>query len=523
MNKHKHKILAVSFALVLIGILIIQAYWVRSVIEVRNKQFDNSVFSSLQATVGALEQKENITFITKLDEDTLIKHVSKNRVHKNLPTEKHVQVFSEAKVTKNKKGSSSYSYSYSVTGDSANVKIVSKSGPNASAQAFAFTSDTMMDVNMEEFMDTLNLENKLSKIGVLIHKIAAGKEDSVLPLPKGEEIERLLKSSLAQNNIDIPFYLGMKVNDTDAYKTSNADTSILFNSDYHSELFLNDVLKRKGLVYVSFPDKNTFIFSEMIWLLIALSVFTLLIVLMFYTTLSNFKKQKKLNDLKSDFINNMTHELKTPLATIQLASEVIMKQTTDSDSPIHQMANTIKSQSKRMDDDVRNILQAALLDSSASVSLNSSKFDLKKTIEEIIMSFNLLVKEKNIIIKLSYNAPENILADKDLLEKALSNLIDNAVKYSEARQEVSVEVKSLDHAVWISVADKGSGISKEDIPHVFEKFYRAGKGNIHYNKGYGLGLSFVKKIAELHQGKVELISEKNKGTKVTLTIPQKHE
>ncbi|MDP2388593.1 MAG: HAMP domain-containing sensor histidine kinase [Bacteroidota bacterium] len=515
MNKHKHKILSVSFALVLIGILIIQAYWVRFVIEVRNNQFDNAVFNSLQSTVGALEQKENITFITKLDQDTIVKHVTKKPRKK-----RRVQVFSEAKVTKNETSASSYSYEYSVTDDSANVKIVSKSGPKASAGTFVFSSDSLTEAHVEEFMDTLNLENKLSRIGVLIHKIAAGKEDSVLSLPKGEEVEKLLRSSLAQNNIDIPFYLGMKVNDADAYKTTNADTGALFSSDYHSELFPNDVLNRKGLLYVSFPNKNSFIFSEMIWLLIALSVFTLLIVLMFYTTLSNFKKQKRLNELKSDFINNMTHELKTPLATIQLASEVIMKQSGDPQSPVHQMANTIKSQSKRMDDDVKNILQAALLDNSTAVALNYSKFDLKKTIEEMIFSFDLIAKEKNVSIKLRYDATENISADKDLLEKALNNLVDNAIKYSDLEKEVRIEVKSLDKALQISVTDKGSGISKEDIPHVFDKFYRAGKGNIHYNKGYGLGLSFVKKVAELHNGKVELVSERNKGTIITLTIPQ---
>lgn len=517
MNKHKHKILAISFALVLIGILIIQAYWIRSVIEVRNKQFDSAVFSSLQTTVRALEQKENVTIITRMGEDTIVK-----RTYSKPKLQKRVQVYSESKVTKNYAGTSSYSYAYSIKDDSANVSIVSKGNPTTTAGAFVLSSDSMvnMELQTEEFMDTSALEKKLSKIGVLIHKFAAGKSDSVLSLPKGEEVEKLLKKSLVQNNVDIPFYLGMKVNETNAYITTGSDTNELFTSFYRSDLFPNDVLNRKGSLYVLFPNKNSFVFSEMSWLLIALSVFTLLIILMFYTTLSNFKKQKKLNDLKSDFINNMTHELKTPLATIQLASEVIMKQTADDKSPIHQMANTIKSQSKRMDDDVKNILQAALLDNGNSVVLNSSKFDLKKTMEEMIFSFDLIAKEKAVSIKLRYDAPENVLADKDLLEKALNNLVDNAIKYSEAGQEVSITVKSLNNALQISVTDKGSGISKEDLPHVFDKFYRAGKGNIHYNKGYGLGLSFVKKIAELHKGKVELTSEKNKGTIITLTIPQ---
>jgi len=256
-NKHKHKILAVSFALVLIGILIIQAYWIRSVVETRNKQFDSAVFSSLQTTIRALEQEENVTIITRMGEDTIVK-----RTYHKPKLQKRVQVYSASKVVKNNTGSSSYSYAYSIKDDSADVRIVSKGKPNATAGVFLLSSDSMvnMELQTEEFMDTSSLEKKLSKIGVLIHKMAAGKNDSILSLPKGEEVERLLKNSLAQNNINTPFYLGMKVNDTDAYKTADADTSALFNSDYHAELFPNDVLNRKGSLYVSFPEKNSFVF-----------------------------------------------------------------------------------------------------------------------------------------------------------------------------------------------------------------------------------------------------------------------
>ncbi|HEY1041096.1 MAG TPA: HAMP domain-containing sensor histidine kinase [Bacteroidia bacterium] len=518
---NRYKILAVSFALVLVGILVIQAYWVNSVIDTRNKQFDAAVFSSLQSTIAALEQKENITFISKVSNDTIVKRVYKKSPKKSRKPAKKVKIYSGTNIIESgDDATSTYMYQYSITNDSGNVNVVAKSGSGRSAGAFVFSSDSNVVIETEDLAYEPEMENKLSKIDVLIQKIAAGKADSVPKLPAGEEVEKILGNALAQNDVDIPFGIGMKIRDSSSYTSASADTGKLFSSIYKADIFPNDVLKRKGLLYVEFPGKNTYIFSEMMWLLVSLLLFTLLIIFMFYSTLANFRKQKKLNELKSDFINNMTHELKTPLATIQLASDVIMKHALAVDPQIGQMATTIKKQSKRMDEDVKNILQIALLENPASVVLQYSDFSLKNSLQEIADSFQLIATEKQLRISINYDGSEQIFADKDLLEKALCNLIDNAVKYSNRGGEVAVQAYISGVEIKVLVSDTGKGVNKEDLPFVFDKFYRAGKGDIHYNKGYGLGLSFVKRIAELHKGSVILISEKNKGTVVTLTIPK---
>lgn len=510
---NRYKLLAVSFALVLIGTLAIQAYWVVSVIEIKKKQFDDAVFSCLHATVEALEQRENITFISHFDSDTFASHAIPGGRHS-----KNVRMI--ARVGENKK-TRTYSIEHTVRTDSVHRDFLEKNHPDELTQSLIFASDTMVNIKLKE-KDTAAIDAKLSKIGVLIHKMAAeGRDSLLLKLPEGKEVENIVGQALKRHNISLPFRLGIKGDSKEQYQSANADSAALFSSPYRADMFPNDVLRRQGQIYLDFPDKHSYIFSNILWLLLALLVFTASLIFMFYATLSNYKKQKKLNAIKADFINNMTHELKTPLATIQVASDIILKQEGDSGSQVYQMAKAIKEQGKRMDKDVKNMLQAALLENSGHMKLHCSTFSLKEILEETRLTFRLLAAQKQVQLEIDCPRELRIEADRDLLGKALNNLLDNAIKYSSENGLVRLEARLSNGFAAITVADSGSGIAREDLPYVFDRFYRAGKGNIHYNKGYGLGLSFVKKIVELHKGKTELKSEPGKGTVITLLLPQK--
>lgn len=509
---NRYKLLAISFALVLIGTLAIQAYWVVSVIAVKNKQFDDAVFNCLHATVQALEQRENITFISRFERDTLISHDFPEGKRK-----KNIQVISRMDEHKKVR---TYRYEHTVHTDSEHRDLLKKIHPEGLTQTLVFASDTMVNIKLTG-KDTAALDEKLSKIGVLIHKLAAEGRDSLLmKLPEGKEVEKIVGRALRSHNIDLPFKLGIKGENKQQYQSANTDSAALFSSPYRADIFPNDVLRRQGQIYLDFPGKHSYIFSNILWLLLALVIFTASLIFMFYATLSNYKKQKKLNAIKADFINNMTHELKTPLATIQVASDIILKQEGNSEGQVYQMARAIKEQGKRIDEDVKNMLQAALLESSDNMELNYSDFNLQEILEETRLTLRLLAAQKHLQVEVHWAEKLSIRADKDLLIKALNNLLDNAIKYSPENGTIILEARDAGTSFEIAVKDSGSGIAKEDLPYVFDRFYRAGKGNIHYNKGYGLGLSFVKKIVELHKGKAELKSEPGKGTTITLILPQ---
>ncbi|MCE3295960.1 MAG: hypothetical protein K0R65_1674 [Crocinitomicaceae bacterium] len=505
---NRYKLLAVSFALVLIGTLAIQAYWIFSVIEIKNKQFDDAVFNALQSTVEALEQRENITFIKHLETDSIVKGHNPGAFR----TEK-IQI-----IRKSNTSDQEHRFEYQLDSDS----LLHESQRQKELKTIVLSSDTMMHVRLrEEDHKLATLDAKLSKINVLIHKMATDESDFLLKIPEGKEVEQLLASRLRKHNVKLPFSLGMKLHEQTGYQSPEADSAALFSSAYSTEIFPDDVLKREGRLYVDFPGKNAYIFSNILWLLLVLVLFTASLIFMFYATLSNYKKQKKLNAIKSDFINNMTHEFKTPLATIQVASDIILKQSADPGSQVHQMARAIKEQGKRIDEDVKNMLQSALLESSGSMELHYSHFNLGEAMEETRRAFHLLAAQKEVEVEILCRENLPVEADKDLLGKALNNLLDNAIKYSPQNGRIILEAQNSGASVEITVKDSGSGIAKEDLPYVFDRFYRAGQGNIHYNKGYGLGLSFVRKIVELHGGKAEIKSGPGQGTEVKLTIPQK--
>ena len=504
----KSNFLALSFALVLIGILVIQAYWFFSVVQVKNERFDDDVFESLQQTVQTMEKFEDFQIVTHvITNDSLSTTVvSPNKSHRMI---EDIRISSDLSSEKNQL------IEHQVIQDVQKDSFIVEKTKG---------TKQIIEIKNANIQQEKALRKRMSGMHLMLKKLSVLRENQSLPAPDVKEISKILKKRLAERNIHLPFDLALKMKNKTIYEDSKIDSLALFSSVYHSELYPDDVFKRKGQIFLFFPSKSTYIFSEMLWMLIILIVFTLLLIFMFYWTLANFKKQKTLNELKSDFINNMTHELKTPLATIQIAADTILKQSISKEDELSQkMAFTIKQQGKRVDDDVKNLLQIAMLDNAEAVDLNVSEFNIIELLNECRLLFDLIAKSKEITIHPVTFEQIQIIADRELLLKAINNLIDNALKYSESGQAIVIQVRVKEKMVIITVTDQGIGIAKAEIPFVFDRFYRTGKGNIHSNKGYGLGLSFVKKIIELHQGKIELESEEGKGTSIHLLIPLNHE
>jgi two-component system phosphate regulon sensor histidine kinase PhoR len=247
--------------------------------------------------------------------------------------------------------------------------------------------------------------------------------------------------------------------------------------------------------------------------------FTLILCTAFYVTLTALLRQKKLSEIKNDFINNMTHELKTPLATISLAVDAMRNEKVQGNKEkLHYFSGIIKEENKRMNKQVETILQAALMDKQ-EIQLNKKPVQVHAVIEGILDNFQLQLNEKQATLDLQLNAKNDLIAaDEVHFTNLVANLMDNAVKYSKEQLHLKLSTSSSGKYITIRLEDNGIGMSKETQKRIFEKFYRAHTGNIHNVKGFGLGLSYVKTMVDAHEGKIKVDSMLGRGTVFTIDM-----
>lgn len=287
------------------------------------------------------------------------------------------------------------------------------------------------------------------------------------------------------------------------------------NADYSS------VLPDEGIIVVV-HDLKGLVQGETRFMIVSAIFFTLMIVAAFYVTVSALLRQKKLSEIKNDFINNMTHEFKTPLATISLAVDALRNEKVVADrEKSGYFTGIIKEENKRMNKQVETILQASLLDRQEQ-QLNLKPLHVHLVIREALENVRLQLEGKGGSSELQLNARTDLIeADEVHFMNLITNLIDNAIKYSKENLLIRISTHSTPRMLVIRIEDNGIGMTKETQRRIFEKFYRAHTGNLHNVKGFGLGLSYVKTIVEAHQGRIKVDSTIGKGTAFTLEFPLK--
>lgn len=275
-------------------------------------------------------------------------------------------------------------------------------------------------------------------------------------------------------------------------------------------------------VVVVFPEIQNFIFSSLGWMIAGAILFTLIILAAFYITVRALIRQKKLSEIKSDFINNMTHELKTPLATISLAVDAIRNpKVVGNPDKLQYFSSIIKDENKRMNKQVETILQAALLDKQ-EVQLRLKELHVHEILANISDNFRLQMDERKGKLTIDPDAQNDLIEGDDVhITNMLSNLVDNAIKYSKEDVPPVIRISTLNYGKYLRVRleDNGIGMSKETVSRIFEKFYRAHTGNIHNVKGFGLGLSYVRTMVDAHHGKIKVDSVPGKGSVFTVDLP----
>ncbi len=249
--------------------------------------------------------------------------------------------------------------------------------------------------------------------------------------------------------------------------------------------------------------------------------FSLAIIFIAFTTaIYQLIKQRKISQIKTDFINNMTHEFKTPIATINLALDAIKNpQVIDDKEKVARYLSMIKEENKRMHAQVENVLRISKLEKN-ELNISKDRVDLHDLIQEAVDHVELIVEDRNGYIKTNLNAEySTVLANDSHFTNVIINILDNAVKYSPEEPKINIVTENIGNSIILKISDQGSGMSKAAQKRVFEKFYREHTGDIHNVKGHGLGLAYVKRIVEDHHGHISVESEKGKGSTFIIKLP----
>lgn len=337
-------------------------------------------------------------------------------------------------------------------------------------------------------------------------------------------IRKLLTEELHSRDINSPFNIEIRDRHKMIYQTANSE-GFNINSKYTrytTALFKGDLGTPTGRLSIYFPDKKAVIVDNMSYLTLpTLALFALLIGCFAYT-LSIIFKQKKISEMKTDFINNMTHEFKTPVATIMIASESLKDpEIANNEKRVNRLANIIYDENVRLGNHIERVLNIAKLEKE-NLKIEHTKVKINELTEGVLDSMQLQLHKVGGTLQKEFNATQDtVIGDELHLSNVLFNLVDNAIKYSPNSPEISVKTFNSKDNIVISVSDKGMGMTKEQQEKIFDQFYRIPTGNVHNVKGFGLGLSYVSDIIKILNGKIQVKSEKDKGTTFEVTLPLK--
>ena len=346
------------------------------------------------------------------------------------------------------------------------------------------------------------------------------------------EIEEKLKKAFDANGIkDVRFEFGISSTvGLNPYELKSANLVKAIEDTVNNKKFVYVLQVPSGSDYESLmpeemmilviPDVKNNIFRQLRWLMIGAILFTLIICSAFYVTVSALFKQKKTSEIKNDFINNMTHEFKTPLATISLAVDAMRNEKVLQDrEKMGYFSGIIKEENKRMNKQVETILQASLMERQ-EIQLNKVPIHVHEVIDNVLDNFQLQLADKNSKTVLQLNATADLIEGDDVhFTNLISNLVDNAVKYSKENLVIKISTVNTGKHIQVRIEDNGIGRNKETQKRIIEKFYRAHTGNVHNVKGFGLGLSYVKTMVDAHGGKIKVESATGRGTTFIIDMP----
>lgn len=357
-----------------------------------------------------------------------------------------------------------------------------------------------------------DLEKELSEVNVpLKRRIHFGYLDSMLQ----SELRN------AGINIDYKFQVASARNDDMLiFRSASMEVEFEPENTYRTVLFPDDMVRDAGMLMLTFPDKNSMILSNMGIMMGSSGALLLILLFCFGFTIHSIIRQKKISEMKTDFINNMTHEFKTPVATIMIASEALKDpEITVDKQRVSRLAGIIFDENIRLGNHIERVLNIAKIDK-GDLKLDFKSLDMNDLVAAVTDSMQLQIQKKEAKVNVELNASKSTLVGDELhLSNVIYNLIDNALKYSKGVPEISITTLTSGTNLIIRVVDKGIGMSKDQLSKIFNQFYRIPTGNVHDVKGFGLGLSYVNNIIKRHSGNIRVKSERDKGSEFEIVLP----
>lgn len=551
MSRTRLFVIAALMSVALVGIIYMQVNWILHDYEVIQEQFNTRVNEAMHNVADRLETKEAYSIISNrlvtINNDSVFSVFRNKESLTEFPAEPP-EPPSPPDVPKISSTSSPlYPPDYpdplddegfdEIKMEVRNVggrKIILRHNNNVitideSANAIIAQSEKLEQKKQLLQKQREKIDSKLKKFQSVMNEVAiefATDDRTLQQRVNQKQLDSLIHHELNNKGINIEYDYGVTDDNfsTLAFANKSKDTKALSQSHHIVDLFPNDVFSQPVYLSIVFPQDVKYFLSGMWPMLLSSSAFSIIIVLGLAYTIHIILRQKKLGEIKNDFINNMTHEFKTPIATISLASDAVANpKIYENKESITRYMGIIKEENARMHKHVETILQMALLDKK-NFNIKSERILINELVTKAVEQIRLQIenKEGRIEFKPADNVGE-ITGDYALLLNSVLNLLDNANKYTPEKPEIIVTTYLLLNTVHISVKDNGIGMSKEVQKNIFEKFYRATSGNVHDVKGFGLGLSFVKAIALAHKGDVRVTeSIPGKGTTIELIIPVSH-
>ena len=515
MKKSTIWIIAIIMGFSFLALLYLQLSYIEEMAKMKKEQFDESVNRSLYQASRNLEVNETLRYLEKDVNETERRAFRQDSVsfHGDLNN-----------------GTVQHSHQYAVAGkdgtiySSFQLKTITTK-PSTIPKAMILRSDknsiNEASKSLQEIVRNRYVYQKALLDEVVYNILYTASDKPLRERINFKLLDQDIRAELLNNGINIPYHFTVSTADgREVYRCPDYTEDGLPYT-YSQVLFRNDPSSKMGVVRIHFPDINGYIFSSVRFMIPSV-VFTLVLLITFIFTIVVIFRQKRYTEIKNDFINNMTHELKTPIASISLAAQMLNDNSVGkSPAMLSHLGEVINDESKRLRFLVEKVLQMSMFDRKKAV-FKKKELDLNEMVENIANSFTLRVEHTGGKIYTEIEAIDSaIYVDEMHFQNVIFNLLDNAVKYRKQDMPLDIYMKTWndDQYLYLSIRDTGMGIKKENLKKIFEKFYRVHTGNLHDAKGFGLGLAYVKKIIDLHKGTIHVESEFGKGTKFTIALP----
>ncbi|MUU76856.1 sensor histidine kinase [Winogradskyella endarachnes] len=506
-------------SLSLLGIIFVQSYFINNSLENEKKNFSRSVKRSLSFVSNTIEENEFRDYVNKLKpylkddnkaSSSIIKELfiateddinDKTIIHRNTVFEELYKVPSMFIEIDADSFNISKLYSERVTEyyNKTTIDGIKRTDPETSLKEYSTLGDLDKQVYEESIKTILKDKPVYKRITV-------------------QQVETLLRRELRKEGIDLNFEFA--IYDQDLATKVMSPNFEMMNEARGVPIFLDNNNESDFNLWVEFPERKKYLYRSILGMIILSIVFTSIIIVAYASAIYQLIKQRQISQIKTDFINNMTHEFKTPIATINLALDSIKNPKIIADQEkVLRYLGMIKDENKRMHAQVENVLRISKLEKN-ELNISKERHELHDLIEDAITHVELIVEDRQGYVKTHLNAEHSsVLANETHFTNVLVNILDNAIKYSDDEPKIDVYSENAGNNIIVKIADQGNGMSKAVAKRVFEKFYREHTGNVHNVKGHGLGLAYVKRIVDDHHGHISVESEKGKGSTFIIKMP----